>query len=449
MVTAPEVGQLEPFSLPVVERTQTDSGVELQLVTAGSVPKASVRLVLPMGSVHESPEQTWIAQLISEYLKEGAGDLDCTDLADAVARMGGRLNVNVDDDTMTISAAVLGEYAADFVRLLGQIVREPTFPASELDRLKSDLQRNLDLAKAQPGALAAAAFRRALYADHPYGRLLTTPEAIDRFSAESSREFFEARAIPSGTRLYVAGTFDVAQVTRAAESAFQGWESAATAESVPAKASSVRAIHLVDRPGAEQSTLSIGLPVPDPTNVDYVPLSVTNALLGGSFYSRITLNIREDKGYTYSPRSVLSTHPGSAHWVETADVTTNVTGASLHEIFAEVNRLGEEPPTAEELEGIQNYVAGAYVLRHATPGGILDQLAFLDLHGLDHDWAAAYVDRVLALSADEMRQMAHDHIRADEMVIAIVGDGSAIREEIEPFGAIHEVTLDELCDAPA
>ena len=449
MAEAPEVGRLAPFSLPTVDRSHTNSGLELQLVAAGSVPKASIRLVLSLGTAYETPGQTWISRLVSDYLKEGAGVLNGTGLADAVARMGGHLDVNVDDDTMTISSSVLGEYASDFVKLLGQIVREPTFPVSELDRLKSDLHRNLDLATARPGVLAAAAFRRALYGGHPYGRLLTRSGVIDSFSAEGAREFFEARAIPSDARLYVAGSFDATEVRRAAESAFRGWDGIASAAALPATPSSVRAIHLVDRPGAEQSTLSLGLPVPDPTDESYVPLAVTNSLLGGSFYSRITLNIREDKGYTYSPRSALSTHPGAAHWVESADVTTNVTGASLHEIFAEVNRLGAEPPTAEELDGIQNYVTGTYVLRHATPAGILNQLAFLDLHGLDHEWAATYVDRVLALSADEIQWIAHDHLRTDEMVIAIVGDAAVIRGEIEPFGEIHEVTLDDLCSSPA
>jgi zinc protease len=445
MAEAPEVGRLAPFSLPTVDRSHTNSGLELQLVAAGSVPKASIRLVLSLGTAYETPGQTWISRLVSDYLKEGAGVLNGTGLADAVARMGGHLNVHVDDDCMTISSSVLAEYASDFVRLIGQIVRQPAFPAAELDRLKSDLQRNLDLSKVQPGALAAATFRRALYAGHPYGRLLTTPEVIDSFTAETAREFFEARALPSSSRLYVAGTFDVTEVTRAAEAAFQGWDGAAPEAALPAAPSSKRVIHLVDRPGAEQSTLSLGLPVPDPTDEIYVPLAVTNSLLGGSFYSRITLNIREDKGYTYSPRSALGTHPGAAHWVESADVTTNVTGASLHEIFAEVNRLGEEPPAADELAGIQNYVAGAYVLRHATPGGILDQLAFLDLHGLDHEWAAAYVDRVVTLTADEVQQIASDHIRSGDMVIAIVGDAAAIREEIAPYGPIQDVTIDDLC----
>jgi zinc protease len=445
MAEAPRIGRLAPFSLPAVQRSHTGSGVELQLVAAGSIPKTSIRLVLPLGSAHESPAQTWIARLVSDYLKEGAGDRDGTALADAVARMGGHLNVYVDDDTMTISASVLAEYASDFVALLGQLVQQPLFPADELDRLKSDLQRNLDLATAQPGALAAATFRRALYLDHPYGKLLTSPEVIDRFTADSARDFFEAHATPHGTRLYVAGTFDASAVASAAEAAFSSWDGAPAVPATPARPASQREIHLLDRPGSEQSTIYLGMPVPAPSDDAYVPLAVTNSLLGGSFYSRITLNIREDKGYTYSPRSVITAHPGVAHWVESADVTTNVTGASLHEIFTEVKRLGDGPPSAEELTGIQNYVAGAYVLRHATPRGILDQLAFLDLHGLGTEWAAAYVDRVLALTSEDVQQIAHEHLRGDEMAIAIVGDAAAIRDEIEPFGAIREVTLDDLC----
>jgi len=445
MAEAPQIGRLAPFSLPDVERAHTGSGVELQFVAAGSIPKATIRLVLPIGSVHEAPNQVWIARLVSDYLKEGAASLDGTARADAVARMGGHLNIHIDDDTMTIATSVLAEYAPDFVGLLGQIVRQPLFPSAELDRLKSDLQRNLDLAKAQPGPLSAANFRRALYADHPYGSLLTTPDVIDSFTAENAREFFEARATPHGTRLYVAGIFDANAVTQAAETAFAGWDGIPVSKAKPAQPASQRQIHLLDRPGAEQSTLAIGMPVPDPSDDIYVPLAVTNSLLGGSFYSRITLNIREDKGYTYSPRSTITAHPGVAHWVETADVTTDVTGASLHEIFTEVQKLGDGPPTSEELTGIQNFVAGAYVLRHATPGGILDQLAFLDLHGLDTAWATDYVDRVLALTTEDVQQIAHDFIRGDEMTISIVGDADAIRDEIEPFGPIREVTVDELC----
>ncbi len=435
---APEVGPLAPFALPAVERSRLDSGLSLALIPSGSIPKAYVRLVLSIGTASDGAEATWLSRLLGDYLKEGAGDLDTSALADAVARMGGRLSVNVEEDTTTVGASVLSESAPDLIRLLATVVREPRFPESELERLRADLGRRLDLVRSQPGTLAANAFRRALYGDHAYGRLLTTSEVIASFTTDAVRSSFEAQTGPEGAHLYVAGRFDRAGVLDAVSNGFDDWRSSAAPEAEPPAPSSTRAIHLVNRPGAEQSTLSIGMPVPDPRDEDYVALAVTNALLGGSFYSRITLNIREDKGYTYSPRSQITAHPGDAYWAELADVTTNVTGASMHEIFSEIDRLGAEPAAAEELEGIQNYVAGTYVLRHATPGGILDQLGFLDLHGLEESWAAAYTDRVLALATADIQRIASEHLRSSEMTIAIVGDAEAIGDEIAPYGDVVE-----------
>ena len=435
---APTVGELAPFSLPAIERMTLPDGLRVALIPSGSIPKAYVRLTLGLGTGTEGPDETWLTRLLGDYIKEGAGDLDTTALADAVARMGGKLTVNVEEDTTTIGASVLSEYAPDFVRLLATIAREPRFPESELERLRADLIRRLDLAESQPGTIAAGAFRKAIYGDHPYGRLLATSAQIEGFTTEAVRASYERHAGSSNARLYVAGLFDREGVVSAATDAFAGWQGSSSGAIAAPSPSSARQIHLVDRADAEQSTLSIGLPVAHPGDDDYVALVVTNALLGGSFYSRITLNIREDKGYTYSPRSQMVSHPGDAFWAQHADVTTNVTGASMHEIFAEIDRLRTEPPTSEELEGIQNYVAGTYVLRHATPGGILDQLAFLDLHGLDEDWAAGYPEQVLTLTTADIQRIAVDYLRPEEMTIVIVGDVQAISEEIAPYGEIVE-----------
>ena len=436
---APTVGALAPLELPPVERRTLGNGLTVALVPSGSIPKAYARLVLPFGTGTEGPEETWLTRLLGDYIKEGAGDLDTAGLADAVARMGGRLNVSVEEDTTTLGAAVLSEHAPALVHVLATVASAPRFPEPELARLQADLGRRLDYARSQPGTLAAAAFRAAIYGDHSYGRLLATAEQIGGFTTAAVRASYERYAQPSASRLYVAGMFERDAVLDAADSAFEAWSGGAS-EPLPApNPRSERAIHLVNRAGAEQSTLSIGLPVPHPGSDDYVALAVTNALLGGSFYSRITLNIREDKGYTYSPRSQIVAHPGDAYWVELADVTTNVTGASMHEIFSEIDRLRAEPPAEAELAGIQNYVAGTYVLRHATPGGILDQLAFLDLHGLDEAWAGAYTERVLALTTTDVQRIANDHLRPAEMTIAIVGDAAAIAEEIAPYGEVSEV----------
>lgn len=135
-----------------------------------------------------------------------------------------------------------------------------------------------------------------------------------------------------------------------------------------AEAQSNGATRILDRPGAPQSTIYYGLPVADPSNEDYIALDITNSLLGGSFGSRITSNIREDKGYTYSPYSSLYANYKSGLWFEAADVTTEHTGASISEITKEIKRLQEEAPTQEELQGIQNYESGLYVLQNSTPG---------------------------------------------------------------------------------
>jgi len=154
-----------------------------------------------------------------------------------------------------------------------------------------------------------------------------------------------------------------------------------------------------------QSTVVVGLPVPDPSNRDYTALQVTDALLGGAFGSRITSNIREQKGYTYSPYSTVTTHSRDAFWAEVADVTTNVTGPSLKEIFGEIEKLRKEAPPTDELRGIQNNMAGIFTLQNASRGGVIGQLQFVDLHGLPDTYLTEYVKRVMAVSPAEVQRI--------------------------------------------
>src|SRR5690606_35027473 len=200
--------------------------------------------------------------------------------------------------------------------------------------------------------------------------------------------------------LYVAGVFDRAAMEAAVRKAFDGWEKGKPAPARKAPAGGTTRFALVDRPGAPQSTLRLGLTVADPSSPDWIPLVVTNSLLGGSFASRITSNIREDKGYTYSPFSAISTHPDVAHWVQSADVTTAMTGASLKEIFHEVDRLRKEAPPHAELQGIKNNLAGVFVVQNASLGGVISQLAFVDIHDLGPDYLTEYVKRVMAVSPE-------------------------------------------------
>jgi len=163
---------------------------------------------------------------------------------------------------------------------------------------------------------------------------------------------------------------------------------------------------------------------------------VANALLGGSFGSRITSNIREQKGYTYSPFSQVSIRFRDAYWVEIADVTTAVTGPSLKEIFYEIDRLRNEPPSADELQGIKNYLAGIFVISNSSRQGIINQLALLDLHRLDDRFLTSFVQNVLAVTPKDVQRIAQTYITPDKMTIIVVGDKAKVAEQISAFGEV-------------
>jgi len=261
---------------------------------------------------------------------------------------------------------------------------------------------------------------------------------VKGYTIDQVRAFYKAAYGAGRSRLYVVGRFDAAAVEAALKTAFSGWERGAEVVYEPPKPVSKRAVHLIDRPGAPQSTVIIGMPTVDPSSADFIPLSVTDALLGGAFASRITRNIREDKGYTYSPSSELSVRYRDAYWAENADVTTTVTGPSIKEIFAEIDRLQAEPPKAEELKGIQNYLAGTYVLQNSSRGGITNQLIYMDVHGLPATYAATYVKQVYAVTPQQVTEMAKKHLADDRATIVIVGDRKVIDAQIKDFGPVSE-----------
>ncbi|MGA9239071.1 M16 family metallopeptidase, partial [Robiginitalea sp.] len=183
--------------------------------------------------------------------------------------------------------------------------------------------------------------------------------------------------------------------------------------------------------GAPQSTIYYGLPVPDPSSPDYTALDITNSLLGGSFASRITSNIREDKGYTYSPYSSLTSNYKTGIWYEAADVTTEHTGASIAEIKKEIELLQEEPPTQEELDGIINYESGIYVLQNSSPNGIIGQLIFLDTHDLDESFLKDKVANMHGVTPERVMEITRKYIRPENMTLIVVGDKAQIENQID------------------
>lgn len=435
--TPPEPGTPRPFTLPPAREMALPNGMRVTLVQYGTTPKATVQLVTRVGNLNETAEQVWLADIVADLMVEGTTTRSAQEIARDAARMGGSLNVGVGANETYAGGEVLSEFTPQMVALLADVMRNPAFPEASLPRVKATRARQVAVARSQPGSLASERFRQVLYPGQRFGITFPEAEAIQGYTPEQIRAFHAANFGAARSELFVVGRFDEAAVEAAIRAAFGDWERGPAPAPVPLSPTSTRAVHLVERPGAVQSTIYMGLPVLDPSHPDWVAFQVMNSLLGGSFASRITSNIREQKGYTYSPYSTVSVRKGDAYWAEVADVTTPVTGASLHEIFYEIERLRSEPPTAEELRGIQNYLAGTFVLQNSSRAGIINQLAYLRLHGLPPSYLEEYVNRVYAVTPADVSRVVDTYLRPDRMTIVVVGDRSQIEEQLRPYGELR------------
>ena len=443
--TPPAPAEPRPFTLPEGRTVALDNGIQVTLVPYGAVPKANVYAVVRTGNVDEGPGQSSLADLTLGLLTEGTATRSAEDVARQAADMGGSVSAGAGLDQAFVTGRVLSEFTPDLVRLVGDVLRNPAFPEDAFARVQRDLVRGAAVSRSQPGAVARAAFSRALYGDHPYAAVvLPDPAQIEGATVADVQAFYDAHVTPAATRIYVVGRFDEAAVEAAVREAFGDWRPAANDvvdRAVP-EATAGRRVILVDQPGAAQSNVIVGLPTIDPSDPDYVALQVTNALLGGSFGSRITRNIREDKGYTYSPGSGVASRYRTGYWAESAAVVTESTGPALREILYEIDSLATYAPDAAELEGIQNYLAGTFVLQNSSAGGIAGFLAFLDLHGLGRDYLETYTQRVYAVTPEDVRRVTEEYIRGEDLTVVVVGDRSAVEEQLTPFGAVTVETMD-------
>ena len=431
--TPPEGGTPKDFKLPAKQQFKLENGLKVTMVPFGKIPKATISARVMVGNLNEDGN-TWLADLTAQMMEEGTDSRSSEDVAREAAEMGGSLTISVGPDQTSVTGEALAEFAPGMVALMADVMINPALPESELDRLQRDSLRNLEVALNDPATMGQIAFSRALYGDHPYGSLYPTAEQLESYTVEQIRAFYTENFGAQRTHIFVAGMFDPDAVRSAIEQAFAGWEPGPAPLVMPPEPAEGRQyVDIINRANASQSNVLLGLPTIDPSQPDYIALQATNAMLGGSFSSRITSNIREDKGYTYSPFSQVSVRRNSGHWVQQAAITTDDTAAALKEIYFEINRLRDEPPSAEELKAIQNYMAGIFTLRNSTRQGIINVLNRVDLHGQEESYLTSYVSRVYALTPEEISRVATEYLRPADMTLVVVGDRARIGEEMADY----------------
>jgi len=431
--TPPAGGPPKSFNVPPHQDFTLPNGLKVTIIPYGDVPKVTVDIIVRSGNLNEAENQVWLADITGDMMKEGTKTRTADQVAEEAAGMGGAITINVGPDQTQISSDALSEFGPKIVALLADVIENPLLPDSELPRLKKDAVRKMTIDLSQPNNVARQHFVKLVYPDHPYGRLYPTGAMINSYSIDDIRTFYSKNFGAARTHVYIAGKFDSATMRKAVTDAFTKWPHGPEPQIDVPKPSTGKAFELTDKPGAVQSTVYVGLPVLDPSNPDYVPFLVMDSLLGGSFGSRITSNIRENKGYTYSPFSTVSTRYRDTYWVEAADVTTNVTGPSLKEIFYEIHRLESEPPTDAELKGIKEYMSGIFVLRNSSRQGIINQLNFEELEGLGDQYLRTYVQKVNAVTPVQVSAVAKKYLVTDQMKIVVVGDKEKISEQLKLY----------------
>lgn len=419
---APPIADPKPFKLPATETYTLPNGLVVTLIPYGVAPKTVVSLRVRAGAVNEG-DAVWLSEVTGALMKEGAAGKTASDLASAAAGMGGQLNVSAGMQTTQVSTNVLSEYAPAAIQLVSDVATRPTLPASELARVKANLGRQLSVALSQPGTLADVALGRTIYGtSHPYGRIIPSAAQLQGYTIEQVKAFHAGQFGAKRAHLYIAGRFDPAAVKAAVEKAFSGWAAGTAPATLQSPHKPGPQIILIDRPGAPQTTLRLSFDADRAGTSGDIPQRVTNALLGGAFSSRITRNIREDKGYTYSPYSGLSLNPEDALWTFEADVTIEHTGDSLKEVFKEIRRMQTEPVPAEESKGIRTYMAGLFAIQNSTSNAVVTTLATRDILGLPGDWTERYVPAVLAVTPEQMMASATASYPLSKLTLIVVGD---------------------------
>lgn len=436
----PAYGADRPLPVPAIAKSTLPNGLTLWLVKRSSFPKVSAVLAVRGGIAADPAGMEGVSNLLAATMKEGTAKKSSRQIAEELQALGGELDVAAGSEAISLHASALSTGTVRLLDLLAGVALSPSFPVGEVDLAKENALQELEAAEATPEFLAAKAFAKAVYGSHPYHVTTESRETIAKTTPELLRAEHARRFRPGQALLVVAGDLDESATKAAVESAFGAWKVGgdplpAVPPSPPARG---REILLVDRPGSVQSTVVSGRPGPGVADADWYDVLVANTIYADAFGSRLTQNIREAKGYTYSPSGSFSTRRAGSLLEVQADVRNEVTAATLLEVFYELDRMAATKPTPDELAGAKRYQGGLYLLRNQIQGAVAATLARDWVNGLPPETLAAFVPRVNAVTAEGVQAAGRNHFLSSTQTVVVVGDAKDVRSQLELFGSVKE-----------
>jgi zinc protease len=446
----PALGAEQLFTFPEIRRSTLANGVRAWTVEHHQVPLVAVLALVPVGAASDPPERPGLAAITGDMLDEGSGDRSALDVHEALGRIGAQLDLDVGHDATVLGLTTLERHLDRGLELVRDMLIRPRFEQREFDRVRDlRLNRLLQL-KDMPPALADRAFTQLLYRNHPYGHLPIGSEGPLRALMIRDITTFHRRAfLPARTTVIAVGAASHEALTAAITRAFEGWtaqpaEPIAEPDTYPVPAPPAARLAVVHRGGAAQSELRIGHVALARRSPDYHAALVANMILGGQFVSRINMNLREDKGYTYGVRTAFEFRRAPGPFVLHASVQADATAAALREALAEIRAIrGERPVTRQELELGRASLTRGYPRNFETADQVARAAAQLALYDLPDNYFTSFVPTVLALNEDDVTAVAARHIDPARLLTVVVGDRDKLLPSLKALelGDVSDVSV--------
>lgn len=431
----PAVGPERPFQLaPRVEGT-LPNGLRVIVTRQASVPKVSVMLTVMSGLADDPADTPGLAALTAEAIQEGTKSRSSREIRDAAFGMGASLSASASQDYTTLEIRGLSEFTSALLDLLADVAVNPTFPANEVAIIKQQRLQQLMQENTSPQFVSNREFRRELFGGHPYARVTSTPQVVQSIDRDQLVQFHASHYRPNHAFLLIVGDVQPQQVFAAAGKAFGSWERGDVPKPTFAAPPPLngRRVVFVQRPNSVQSSISVGNFSVKRSDPKYFELSVANTIYGGAFNSRIIRNIREEKGYTYSPFSQFQAFGDAGFYRFAADVRNEVTGPTLTEVFKEIEKLRAEGSRGDELIGAKSYMRGVFAIQTATQNGLASVLNNVYVFGLPKDYPETYRSRIAAINPEQVKEGATTLLGADNSVIVIVGDWAKVKDQLGDY----------------
>jgi zinc protease len=434
----PAVGAERPFApAPRTERT-LPNGLRVITTRYATVPKVTAILTIQSGLAVDAAEKAGLAQFVVDLAQEGTATRTSEQLKREVFALGANLSGFAGQDSSTFQIRGLNTTLPEMLAIVADVVRNPTFPQGELDLLKARSAQQLQAQAASPQYVNNKLFRQTLFGSHPYSRIGVTPETLPAIDRASIVSYQQTHYRPNNAFLIVVGDVAPEAVFAAADKAFGGWERRALPEMTRAELPVLkgRTLVFVQRPNSVQSSISVGNFTPQRDDQRWYTLQLANQIFGAAFDSRLVRNIREEKGYTYSPGSIFQSMEQGGLYRAVADVRNEVTGATLKEIYYEIDRMRNGAPEAEELNDAKQYSRGLFVLQNASQTGLALTLNTVNTFGLPKDYPETFQRQISQPSAEAIRTGSQMLLGSEDSVVVVVGDYTKVKDQLTGFSNI-------------